>query len=175
MTHKERTPQKIADYTYQDYRESVERVYSHKDISYIYGYPDKTVRPDRPMSRGEAAAVFYRLYDGQYPAAKRSMSPETFSDLSADLWCYKEIELLYNIGSIDGYGDSTFRPNAPVTRAEFAALAARWAGLDYSGDAKFSDVTTSHWAYGVINAAAAAGWVDGYPDGTFKPTRIFPV
>ena len=171
VTHKERTPQKIADYTYQDYRESVERVYSHKDISYIYGYPDKTVRPDRPMSRGEAAAVFYRLYDGQYPAAKRSMSPETFSDLSADLWCYKEIELLYNIGSIDGYGDSTFRPNALVTRAEFAALAARWAGLDYSGDAKFSDVTTSHWAYGVINAAAAAGWVDGYPDGTFKPDQ----
>lgn len=171
VPHKERTPQKIADYTYQDYRESVERVYSHKDISYIYGYPDKTVRPDRPMSRGEAAAVFYRLYDGQYPAATRNMSPETFSDLSADLWCYKEIELLYNIGSIDGYGDSTFRPNAPVTRAEFAALAARWAGLDYSGDAKFSDVTTSHWAYGVINAAAADGWVDGYPDGTFKPDQ----
>ena len=171
VTHKERTPQKIADYTYQDYSESVERVYSHKDISYIYGYPDKTVRPDRPMSRGEAAAVFYRLYDGQYPAAKRNMSPETFSDLGTDLWCYKEIELLYNIGSIDGYGDSTFRPNAPVTRAEFAALAARWAGLDYSGDAKFSDVTTSHWAYGVINAAAAAGWVDGYPDGTFKPDQ----
>ena len=51
VTHKERTPQKIADYTYQDYSESVERVYSHKDISYIYGYPDKTVRPDRPSSR----------------------------------------------------------------------------------------------------------------------------
>ena len=166
VTHKERTPQKIADYTYQDYSESVERVYSHKDISYIYGYPDKTVRPDRPMTRGEAAAVFYRLYDGQYPSAKRTMSPQTFSDLSTDLWCYKEIELLYSIGSIDGYGDGTFRPNAPVTRAEFAALAARWAGLDRSNDAKFSDVTTSHWAYGEINAAAAAGWVDGYPDGT---------
>ena len=51
VTHKERSPQKIADFTYQDYSESVERVYSHKDISYIYGYPDKTVRPDRPMSR----------------------------------------------------------------------------------------------------------------------------
>ena len=134
VTHKERTPQKIADYTYQDYSESVERVYSHKDISYIYGYPDKTVRPDRPMTRGEAAAVFYRLYDGQYPSAKRTMSPQTFSDLSTDLWCYKEIELLYSIGSIDGYGDGTFRPNASVTRAEFAALAARWAGLDYSNE-----------------------------------------
>ena len=171
VTHKERTPQKIADYTYQDYSESVERVYSHKDISYIYGYPDKTVRPDRPMSRGEAAAVFYRLYDGSYPDAKRGMSENTFSDLDKSLWCYKEIEMLYNIGSINGYGDGTLRPNAPVTRAEFAAWAARWSGLDYSGDAKFSDVTTDHWAYGEINAAAAAGWVDGYPDGTFKPDQ----
>ncbi len=98
VTHKERNPQKIADYTYQDYTESVERVYSHKDIRYIYGYPDKTVQPDQPMTRAEAAAVFYRLYDGSYPAAKCGMSEKTFSDLSAGLWCYKEIELLYNIG-----------------------------------------------------------------------------
>ena len=171
VTHKERSPQKIADYTYQDYSESVERVYSHKDLNYIYGYPDKPVRPDRPMSRGEAAAVFYRLYDGSYPDAKRGMSENTFSDLDKSLWCYKEVEMLYNIGSINGYGDGTLRPNAPVTRAEFAAWAARWSGLDYSGEAKFSDVTTDHWAYGEINAAVAAGWVDGYPDGTFKPDQ----
>ena len=171
VTHKERTPQKIADYTYQDYSESVERVYSHKDISYIYGYPDKTVRPDRPMSRGEAAAVFYRLYDGQYPAAKRSMSLQTFSDLSADYWCYQEIETLYNAGFINGYGDGTFRPDDPVTRGEFAAWAFRWAQLAYTTDAKFSDVTPDHWAYGEINAATAAGWVDGYPDGTFMPDQ----
>ena len=171
VTHEERSPQKIADYTYQDYSESVERVYSHKDLNYIYGYPDKTVRPDRPMSRGEAAAVFYRLYDGSYPDAKRGMSENTFSDLDKSLWCYKEVEMLYNIGSINGYGDGTLRPNAPVTRAEFAAWAARWSGLDYSGEAKFSDVTTDHWAYGEINAAVAAGWVDGYPDGTFKPDQ----
>ena len=56
VTHNERPPQKNTDYTYQDYSESVERVYSHKDISYIYGYPDKTVRPDRPMSRGDVSA-----------------------------------------------------------------------------------------------------------------------
>lgn len=171
VTHKERTPQKIEDYTYQGCSESVERVYSHKDISYIYGYPDKTVRTDRPMSRGEAAAVFFRLYDGLYPSMTRRMSAQTFSDLRTSLWCFKEIETLYNIGIIDGYSNGTFRPNTPITRAEFAVWASRWAKLEYAATAKFSDVPTGHWAYGDINAAAAAGWVDGYPDGTFKPDQ----
>ena len=68
MTHEEKSPQEIENYTYVDYTESVEYVYSHKDLTYIVGYPDESVRPDASMTRAEAATVFYRLYDGEYPA-----------------------------------------------------------------------------------------------------------
>lgn len=171
VTHETKTPQEIAGYTYLDYTESVERVYSHKDISYIYGYPDQSVRPDRPMSRCEAVAVFYRLYDGQYPTMSHRMGEKTFSDVGPKAWFYKELETLYNIGIVNGNDGGKFDPNQPISRAEFATLAARWAELEYAGEKTFSDVPRGHWAYGDINAAAAAGWVDGYPDGTFKPEQ----
>lgn len=66
VTHEEKSPQEIENYTYVDYTESVEYVYSHKDLTYIVGYPDESVRADAPMTRAEAATVFYRLYDGEY-------------------------------------------------------------------------------------------------------------
>ena len=69
VTHEEKSPQEIENYTYVDYAESVEYVYSHKDLTYIIGYPDESVRPDASMTRAEAATVFYRLYDGEYPAS----------------------------------------------------------------------------------------------------------
>ena len=171
VTHKERSPQKIADYTYRDYSESVERVYSHKDLNYIYGYPDKSVRPDRPMSRAEAVAVFNRLYDGQYPTMTKRMNENTFSDVGVGAWYYKDLENLYNIGIVNGAENGKFNPDVPITRAEFATLAARWAELEYTGSKTFTDVNPGYWAYGDINAAEAAGWVDGYEDGTFKPDQ----
>ena len=63
VTHEERQPQEIENYTYVDYAESIEYIYSHKDLTYIVGYPDESVRPDASMTRAEAATVFYRLYD----------------------------------------------------------------------------------------------------------------
>lgn len=173
VTHEQKSPQEIANYTYVDYTESVERVFSHKDLNYIYGYPDRTVRPDRFMSRGEAAAVFFRLYDGVYPNMQYRMSNTTFSDLSTSAWFYKEVETLYNIGVIqDEDGSHKFRGNESITRAEFATWAARWANLPYSTGMNFSDVPVGYWAYGDINAASAAGWIDGYPDGTFRPDNF---
>lgn len=121
------------------------------------------------MTRAEAATVFYRLYDGEYPAFTRRMSNGTFEDVKADYWFYKEVETLYNIGIVDGMDEHTFAPDAPVTRAEFAVMAARFANLDYEGGNIFDDVPTGHWAYSYINAAANAGWVEGYPDGSFRP------
>ena len=79
-------------YKRQDYTESVEYVYSHKDLTYIVGYPDESVRPDASMTRAEAATVFYRLYDGEYPAFQRRMSNSTFEDVKTDYWFYKEVE-----------------------------------------------------------------------------------
>ena len=169
VTHEEKSPQEIENYTYVDYTESVEYVYSHKDLTYIIGYPDESVRPDASMTRAEAATVFYRLYDGEYPAFTRRMSNGTFEDVKTDYWFYKEVETLYNIGIVDGAEENKFAPDAPVTRAEFAVMAARFANLDYTGGNVFNDVPTGHWAYSYINAAANAGWVEGYPDGSFRP------
>ena len=169
VTHEEKSPQEIENYSYVDYTESVEYIYSHKDLTYIIGYPDESVRPDASMTRAEAATVFYRLYDGEYPAFTRRMSNGTFEDVKTDYWFYKEVETLYNIGIVDGTDEHKFSPDAPVTRAEFAVIAARFADLDYEGGNIFDDVPNGHWAYSYINAAANAGWVKGYPDGSFRP------
>ena len=169
VMHEEKSPQEIENYAYVDYTESVEYVYSHKDLTYIVGYPDESVRADAPMTRAEAATVFYRLYDGEYPAFTRRMSGSTFEDVQTGHWFYKEVETLYNIGIVDGTGEHQFSPDEPVTRAEFAVMAARFAGLDYEGGNVFDDVPVGHWAYSYINAAANAGWVQGYPDGSFRP------
>lgn len=169
VTHEERQPQEIENYTYTDYVEGVEYIYSHKDLTYIIGYPDESVRPDASMTRAEAATVFYRLYDGEYPEFERRMSNGTFEDVKTDCWFYKEVETLYNIGIVDGMDEHTFAPDAPVTRAEFAVMAARFSDLDYKGGNIFDDVPNGHWAYSYINAAANAGWVEGYPDGSFRP------
>jgi len=169
VTHEEKSPQEIENYTYVDYTESIEYIYSHKDLTYIIGYPDESVRPDASMTRAEAATVFYRLYDGEYPAFQRRMSNGTFEDVKTDYWFYKEVETLYNIGIVDGTDEHKFSPDAPVTRAEFAVIAARFADLDYEGGNIFDDVPNGHWAYSYINAAANAGWVKGYPDGSFRP------
>ena len=169
VTHEERQPQEIENYTYVDYTESIEYIYSHKDLTYIIGYPDESVRPDASMTRAEAATVFYRLYDGEYPAFTHRMSNGTFEDVKTDYWFYKEVETLYNIGIVDGTDEYKFSPDEPVTRAEFAVMAARFADLDYTGGNIFDDVPNGHWAYSYINAAANAGWVEGYPDGSFRP------
>ena len=169
VTHEEKSPQEIENYTYVDYAESVEYIYSHKDLTYIIGYPDESVRPDASMTRAEAATVFYRLYDGEYPEFERRMSGSTFEDVETGHWFYKEVETLYNIGIVDGIDEHKFSPDEPVTRAEFAVMAARFAGLDYKGGNIFDDVPNGHWAYSYINAAANAGWIEGYPDGSFRP------
>lgn len=169
VTHEEKSPQEIENYTYVDYAESIEYIYSHKDLTYIVGYPDESVRPDASMTRAEAATVFYRLYDGEYPEFERRMSNGTFEDVKTGDWFYKEVETLYNIGIVDGTEEHKFAPDAPVTRAEFAVMAAKFANLDYEGGNIFDDVPNGHWAYSYINAAANAGWIEGYPDGSFRP------
>ena len=164
-----KNPQAIPGYVYESFSEVTENVYSKECLTYIKGYPDRTVRGERYLSRAEAATIFYRLYDGFYPALQRQMTSTTFSDVPQDAWYINEIELCYNVGIISGYADGTFRPNDPISRAEFAILAARFAELPNSKKQMFSDVTKDHWAYLLINAAAEAGWIEGYGDGTYRP------
>ena len=168
-TAEEKNPQTIDGYEYESFSEVIEHVYAKEDLTYIIGYPDKTVRGERYLSRSEAAAIFYRLYDGFYPELQRQMKSTTFSDIPQGAWYYTEVELCYNVGIISGYEDGTFKPDDPITRAEFAMIAAKFAELALSGKAMFKDVTKDHWAYQLINSAAIAGWIQGYPDGTYRP------
>ena len=164
-----KNPQTIMGYIYKSFSEVTEHVYAKEDLTYLKGYPDKTVRGERYLSRAEAATIFYRLYDGYYPKLQRQMTSRTFSDIPRDAWYYSEVEMCYNAGLIDGYAGGVFRPNDPITRAEFAIIAARFAELPNSDKQMFNDVTKNHWAFLLINAAAEAGWIKGYSDGTYRP------
>lgn len=170
VTHEEKNPQKIEGYSYRDYSEEVQQIYTHKDLPYIQGYPDKTVRPERYLSRCEAVAIFYRLYDGQYPSSiNTGMTDKTFSDVPANAWYYNELSKMYQIGLVNGDG-GRFRPNDPITRAELTALATRFNAEKFGKpSASFNDVSSSSWYYNSVSVAEANGWVSGYPDGTFRP------
>ena len=93
----------------------------------------------------------------------------TFTDVSESDWYYNAIAFMENAGVIKGYEDGSFRPNNYITRAEFAAIASRYDRLDDINENIFSDVTSLHWAFMMINSASKKGWVTGYEDGTFKP------
>ena len=159
----------IEEYEFESFSQTTDHIYSQEEITYIVGYPDKTVRGDRSLTRSEAAAIFYRLYNGAYPTAKQHMTDKTFSDVSASVWYYDELSTCYAADILSGCQDGKFRPEEPITRAEFAAMASAFAELPQAESAPFSDVSRSHWAYDDINSAAEAGWIVGYPDGTFRP------
>lgn len=138
-------------------------------FQYIQGYPDNTVRPEGLVTREEVAAVFYRLLDPVYRISITTEN-ECFTDVSADRWSIKHIAALTNGKIIEGYPDGSFKPGSPITRAELAAIASRFDKLSALQINSFSDVE-GHWAVEYINSAAVKGWVNGYPDGTFKPDQ----
>lgn len=169
----EKSPQEIEDYVYVDYEETVDYIYVPKDIPYIVGYPDDTVRPLRYLTRAEAAAIFSRLYDGDYPKKVNTWKEgKTFTDVPEEHWAHDEIEILYECGIIGG-DNHKFYPDTPITRAELAALATRFNPDKFPssdvGDSPFKDVQDGKWYEDVVALAAANEWVSGYPDGTFKP------
>ncbi|MFP5528364.1 S-layer homology domain-containing protein [Peptococcus simiae] len=166
----------IDGYEFKTYEQDVTNLYLNKNLTYLVGYPDKTVRPFRYMTRAEATAIFYRLYDGHFPKATREWQPGMFSDVSEDAWYIKPLKQMYESG-IAGGEDGKFRPNDPITRAELTALANRFNPKQFndSNDKvtnksfSFSDVYKDKWYANDIALAAANKWVSGYPDGSFKP------
>ena len=94
-----------------------------------------------------------------------------FSDVAITNWYNNAVSTLYNAGVLSGYPDGTFRPDRPITRAEFAAIAAKFSQVVYNGGNSFADTPESHWAARFISLAENQGWVNGYPDGTFKPDQ----
>ena len=120
-------------------------------IAYIKGYPDGGVHPTANITRAEVSAIFYRLLSDDARGVYTT-SIHSFSD-AQNSWASTEIATLTNAGILKGYTDGTFRPNAAITRAEFAAIAARFDKLS-GGDKTFTDVPTDHWAYAAITSAA---------------------
>ena len=135
--------------------------------AYIAGYEDGTVRPDGNITRAEVATIFFRLMTDEYRETCWSTS-SGFTDVTAASWYNNAISTTANAGWVSGYPDGTFRPDAYITRAEFATIAARFLSDVYSGTSMFTDIS-GHWAEDYINRAAAAGWINGYADGTFRP------
>ena len=135
--------------------------------AYIAGYEDGTVRPDGNITRAEVATIFFRLMTDEYRETCWSTS-SGFTDVTAANWYNNAISTTANAGWVSGYPDGTFRPDAYITRAEFATIAARFLSDVYGGTSMFTDIT-GHWAEDYINRAAAAGWINGYADGTFRP------
>ena len=136
-------------------------------FAYIVGYGNGEVQPQNSITRAEVAAIFFRLLEDGI-RSENFTHQNDFSDVAADAWYCSSVSTLSRMGIIAGYPDGTFRPNAPITRAEFAAIATRF---DNNGDktpVSFTDII-GHWAEGEITVAANHGWVSGYGDDTFRP------
>ena len=137
--------------------------------AYIIGYGNNDVRPQNNITRAEVATIFFRLLTDETRTANMTKS-NGYNDVKDGDWFCCAVSTLSKMGIIKGYGDGSFKPNDPISRAEFAAIAARF---DPDGDktpATFSDVT-SHWAKDEISIAANHGWIKGYEDGSFKPDQ----
>ena len=139
--------------------------------SYIVGYPDGTVQPNGKITRAEVATIFFRLLSDDTREAFWS-STNDYSDVSADKWYNNAVSTLSRLGVISGYPDGTFRPDASITRAEFAKIAVsfcKYGSTTYSGC--FSDVKASDWFSTCVETARNSNLIAGYPDGTFRPNN----
>lgn len=135
-------------------------------FAYVIGYPDGTVHPNGQITRAEVATIFFRLLRDEVRDGAFTTS-NTYSDVACGKWYNNPISTMSALGIITGYPDGTFKP---ITRAEFAAIAARFDETQSGKSANFSDVI-GHWAAKEIGIAYYNDWIKGYPDGTFKPDQ----
>ena len=137
--------------------------------AYIIGYGNNDVRPQNNITRAEVATIFFRLLTDETREANMTKS-NGYNDVKDGDWFCCAVSTLSKMGIIKGYEDGSFKPNDPISRAEFAAIAARFAPNGDKTPATFADVT-SHWAKDEISIAANHGWIKGYEDGSFKPDQ----
>ena len=136
--------------------------------AYIVGYEDGSVRPEANITRAEVAAIFYRLLTDEARDAYYA-DTNSYSDVNTGDWYNIHISTLTNMKILSGYEDGSFHPNAPVTRAEFASIAARFSDGAADDYADFTDVPKTHWASKHIAKAAKLGWISGDGNGKFRP------
>ena len=138
-------------------------------FAYVQGYPDGTVKPAGNITRAETAAILFRLMDDA--SRKTYYSTKSgFRDVASGSWYNTYVATLNNAGVITDSSNGYFRPNEAITRAELAAMLAKFA--ETTGAANyFNDVSAKYWAANAIAICAKLGWITGYPDGTFRPDK----
>ena len=136
-------------------------------FAYVIGYPDGKVHPKGNISRAETATIFFRLLKADIRDGNLTADND-FSDVSDSQWHNKAISTMAKLGIVKGRRADSFDPDASITRAEFAAICARFNTKPVENSGSFSDIS-GHWAENEIERAAAFGWISGYPDGTFRP------
>lgn len=138
-------------------------------FAYVQGYPDGTVKPAGNITRAETAAILFRLMDDA--SRKTYYSTKSgFRDVASGSWYNTYVATLNNAGVITDSSNGCFRPNEAITRAELAAMLAKFS--ETTGAANyFNDVSAKYWAANAIAICAKLGWINGYPDGTFRPDK----
>lgn len=135
-------------------------------FAYVEGFPNGCFGPAQNMTRAEAAQMFYNLL------LKKNVSQTVrFSDVPSDAWYAEAVHTLASLGMIEGVGNGTFEPERAITRAEFTTIAMRFAKLDTTGKNIFSDVSENDWFYPYVVGSTQYGWINGYPNGTFRPQQ----
>lgn len=137
--------------------------------AYVVGYSDGTVRPNANISRAEVATIFFRLLKEEVRDGNLT-TENTFADVTDGQWHNKAISTMAKLGTVKGRNAEAFDPDAPITRAEFATICARFDKTQISTSSNFTDIS-GHWAEKYIERAAALGWIAGYSDGTFRPSN----
>lgn len=138
-------------------------------FAYVQGYPDGTVKPAGNITRAETAAILFRLMD---EGSRKTYYSTTsgFRDVASGSWYNTYVATLNNAGVITDSSNGYFRPNEAITRAELAAMLAKFS--ETTGAANyFNDVSAKYWAANAIAICAKLGWINGYPDGTFRPDK----
>lgn len=136
-------------------------------FAYVVGYQDGCVHPDALITRAETATIFFRLLKDSVRDGNL-LTSNTFADVPNAYWANTAISTMAGLGIVQGYNSTAFDPNASITRAEFAAICARFDTGKSSGTQTFSDIK-GHWAEKYIERAAELGWIKGLEDGTFRP------
>ena len=142
---------------------------TEEHFSYLIGYEDGTVRPEADITRAEVATIFFRLLTDEAREEHWSTT-NPFSDVDRDDWFNTAVSTMSKMGIVDGYEDGTFRPNEPITRAEFVTIATRF--FDYAAqyeEGTFTDVEGDEWYADYIQAGVDLGLIDGYEDGSYRP------
>ena len=137
--------------------------------AYVVGYSDGTVRPNANISRAEVATIFFRLLKEEVRDGNLT-TENTFADVTDGQWHNKAISTMAKLGIVKGRNAEAFDPDAPITRAEFATICARFDKTQISTGSNFTDIS-GHWAEKYIERAATLGWIAGYSDGTFRPSN----